>query len=81
MWQYEALLLVDIYLYDGINNIEYKDTIFKDEYIFIDKDVWIEFNNFKNAVILVFVDIDYVINKKSIYNKENYLKSIKMENH
>lgn len=71
----------DIYLYDGINNTEYKDTIFKDEYIFIDKDVWIEFNNFKNAVILVFVDIDYIINKKSIYSKEKYLENIKMENH
>lgn len=69
----------DIYLFDGLNNKEYRDTIYKDEYIFIDKNIWIEFNNFKDSIILAFVDIDYVISKKSIYDKKSYINNIKKD--
>ena len=46
----------------------------KNEGIFVDKNIWLDFYNFKNCVILVFVDIKYNIEKKSIYNYKDYCK-------
>jgi hypothetical protein len=52
-------------------------TINKGECIFIDKNTWIVFNNFKNCIIFAFVDIDHNEDKKSIYNFEEFQNYIK----
>jgi len=66
---------MDIKLHDGKN--EYKFSLKKNEGIYIDKNIWIDFYNFKNAIVLVFVDIDYNEEKKSCYDFEDYLNSFK----
>ena len=65
----------EIKLNDSINEKIY--TIEKDNGIYIPKNIWLDFYNFKNCIILVFVDIDYSIEKKSIYNYDEYLNSLK----
>ena len=49
----------------------------KNKGIFIDKNIWIDFYNFKDAIILVFVDVDYNEEKKSCYNFDEYLNKFK----
>lgn len=75
----ELLICVDgtmnIKLHDGKN--EYKFSLKKNEGIYIDKNIWIDFYNFKNAIVLVFVDVDYNKDKKSCYNFEDYLNKFK----
>jgi mannose-6-phosphate isomerase-like protein (cupin superfamily) len=46
----------------------------KNEAVFINKNIWIEFFNFENCVVLAFVDIDYDEEKKSCYDFEEFIK-------
>ena len=48
-------------------------TINKNEAIFIDKNIWIEFYNFNNCIILGLVDIDLNNDKDSCYNFDEYI--------
>ena len=59
-----------------LNNGKKEETylINKNEGIFVDKNIWLDFYNFKNCVILVFVDIEFTTEKKSIYNYEEFCK-------
>ena len=66
---------MDIILHDGKN--EYTFSLKKNEGIYIDKNIWIDFYNFKDAIVLVFVDIDYNEEKKSCYNFEEYINQFK----
>lgn len=59
----------DIYLLDG--TVEHSYNIKQNELIFIPNNVWIEINNFKNCVILAYVEI-FTEKKKSIYSLEEY---------
>ena len=61
----------DVYLLNG--KIESNYNIKENEMIFIPNDIWIEINNFKNCVILVYVEI--FAEKKSIYSLEEYKKN------
>jgi len=45
------------------------------EGIFIDKNIWIEFYNFKDCVILAFVDIEYNDIKDSCYDFQQYINN------
>ena len=56
----------EIKLNDGKNETIY--TINKNEGIYIPKNIWLSFYDFKNCVILVFVEIDVEIKKNSEYN-------------
>ena len=49
----------------------------KNEGIFIDKNIWIDFYNFKEAIILVYVDVDYNEEKKSCFDFIDFLKKNK----
>ena len=64
----------DIQVFNGIKYEKY--IITTNNGIFIPKNIWIEFNNFENCIILAYVDIDITIEKKSIYNLEDYKKCI-----
>lgn len=65
----------DIKLNDGKEEKKYK--IKKNEGIYVGRNIWLDFYNFKNCVILVFVEIDAKIEKKSIYNYEEFCKLVK----
>jgi len=66
---------LDIKLNDGKN--EFLFHMNKNEGIFIDKNIWIDFYNFKEAIILVYVDVDYNEEKKSCYDFDEYLNKFK----
>ena len=65
----------DIKLNDGKEEKKYK--IKKNEGIYVGKNIWLDFYNFKNCVILVFAEIDATIKKVSIYNYEDFCKLVK----
>jgi mannose-6-phosphate isomerase-like protein (cupin superfamily) len=65
----------DITLDDGKNKKIYN--IKKNQVIYVPKNVWLRFFNFKNCIILVLVDIDYKIKKESEYNYDKFLNSLK----
>ena len=54
--------------------IEEQLTIEKNSAIFIDKNIWIEFFNFKNCIIFAFVYV-HPCNKNSCYDYNTYLKN------
>lgn len=56
---------------------EEKYLIKKNSGIYIPKNTWLSFFNFKNCVILVFVEVDITIQKESEYSYEKYIKYIK----
>lgn len=60
-----------IMLHDGIN--EYNYTINKNTAIYIDKNIWIEMNDFHNCVIMAFVHI-YPNDKQSCFKFEDFLE-------
>lgn len=60
----------EIKLNNGKNEINLQ--INKNEGIYIDKNIWIEFYNFDNCIIIVFVNI-YVDNKQSCYDFNEFL--------
>lgn len=62
----------DIYLHDGSNETTLH--LKENDAIFINKNVWIQFNNFKNCVIWAFVDIDENKEKKSCYDFDTFLQ-------
>ena len=61
----------DIKLHDGKNEIIFK--LNKNEAIFIDKHIWIEFYNFKDCIIMAFVHILKNNTKNSCYNFDEFL--------
>ena len=62
----------EIKLHNGI----YEKILFlkKNEGIFIEKNIWIEFYNFKDCIISAYVDIDYDDNKNSCYDFKEFLQ-------
>lgn len=68
----------EIKLFDGKKEEKY--TIKKNSGIYIPKNVWLDFYNFKNCVILVFVEIDINIQKESIYDINEFKKYIYINN-
>lgn len=67
----------EIKLHDGINETTFEIT--QNNAIYIDKNVWINYYNFKNCVILVFVN-HYHDNKISCYNFDDFLKDQNIHN-
>lgn len=49
----------------------------KNEGIFINKNIWIDFYNFKDCIIIAFVDIDFDEEKKSCYDFNDFLNKFK----
>lgn len=67
----------EITLNNGTDKIYIKVT--KNEGVFIDKNIWIEFYNFENCIILAFVDIDNSDNQKnSRYDFNEFMKKSKV---
>lgn len=63
----------NIKLFNGIDTFSF--TLEKNNAIFINKNIWIEFNNFKECIIMAFVSID--LNEKySCYDLNEYIKSV-----
>jgi hypothetical protein len=62
-----------IKLHDGKN--EEKIEIHKNQAIFINNNIWIEIYDFKNCIIMGFVNI-LKNNKKSCYNFDEFIKNI-----
>jgi len=62
-----------------LNNGFYEKILFiqKNEGIFIDKNIWIDFYNFKDCIIYAFVDIELNDEKNSCYNFQDFLKNIR----
>jgi len=52
----------------------------KNECLFIPKNIWIEFYNFINCIILVFVDIENDDSKNSCYSYQDYIKYNNIDN-
>jgi mannose-6-phosphate isomerase-like protein (cupin superfamily) len=66
----------EIILHDG--HKEYKFTLNKNDAIFINKNIWIQFYNFKNCIIMAFVNIitnntQITENKSSCYEFDEFL--------
>ena len=63
-----------------LNNGFYEKTLIinKNEGIFINKDIWIDFYNFKDCIIMAFVDIDFNDDKNSCYDFNNFLENKKI---
>jgi hypothetical protein len=61
----------EIKLHDGKNEIIFE--LNKNEAIFIDKHIWIEFYNFKDCIIMAFVNILKDDTKNSCYNFDEFL--------
>ena len=66
---------LDIKLHNCKN--EFLFNMNKNEGIFIDKNIWIDFYNFKEAIILVYVDVDYNEEKKSCYDFIDFINKNK----
>ena len=64
----------DIICFDGNNKRKY--SLKETECIYIPELIWLDFNNFKDCIILVLTSIKPFINKNSIYNKEEFIKFI-----
>tara|TARA_B100000902_G_C27042547_1_gene780085 strand:+ start:210 stop:647 length:438 start_codon:yes stop_codon:yes gene_type:complete len=57
------------------NGNEYKKISLKEnDLIYIDKNIWLELNNFKDCIILAFVNI-FPSDKKSCYNIDDYMRT------
>ena len=56
---------------------EKKYEIKKNEGIYVGRNIWLDFYNFKNCVILVFAEIDATIKKVSVYDYNEFCKLIK----
>ena len=65
----------DITLDNG--SIKKTYSIEKNQVIYVPKNVWLTFFNFKKCVILVLVDIDYQIKKESEYDYDTFLNNLK----
>jgi hypothetical protein len=50
----------------------------KNEGLFIGKNIWIEFYNFKNCIILIFVDTDNKGSKDSCYDYNEFIKNVNL---
>lgn len=61
-----------IMLHDGVKEETY--IIKRNEGIYIPNNIWLEFKDFKNCVVLAYVDIDYEIKKESIYSFDEFRK-------
>ena len=66
---------LDIKLHDGKNEILFH--LKKNEGVFIEKNIWIDFFNFIDCIILVYVDVDYDEDKKSCYEFKDFLNKFK----
>lgn len=66
---------LDIKLHDGKNEILFH--LKKNEGVFIEKNIWIDFFNFIDCIILVYVDVDYNEDKKSCYDFKDFLNKFK----
>ena len=64
-------------LFDGKK--EYSFDIKKNQGIYVPKNIWLEFNNFKNCVLLVFVEKIDLDKKISIYDKKEFITYINNE--
>lgn len=64
----------EIKLFDG--KIEEIIIVKENSGIYIPKNIWLEFYNFKNCVILAYTDVKDNQEKKSIYDKNEYIKVI-----
>ena len=75
----EILICLDGSFEIKLNNGEYEEILYinKNNAIFIDKNIWIEFYNFKKCIIMCFVDIDTSEKKISNYNFIDYMNSKK----
>lgn len=65
----------DIKLNNGKEEKKYE--IKKNEGIYVGRNIWLDFYNFKNCVILVFAEIDATIKKVSVYDYNEFCKLIK----
>lgn len=64
----------DIKLNNGKEEKKYE--IKKNEGIYVGRNIWLDFYNFKNCVILVFAEIDATIKKVSVYDYNEFCKLI-----
>jgi hypothetical protein len=60
----------DLKCYDGKKYLNY--TLKENEAIYIPEMIWLDFNNFKDCIILVLTSIVPIIKKKSIYDIEEF---------
>lgn len=63
----------EIKLFDGKKEEIFK--ISKNNGIYVPKNIWLDFYNFKNCVLLVYTDLEENEKKKSIYNKNEFIKN------
>lgn len=63
----------DIKLHNGIHSETIN--IKENDFLYIDKNIWVEFYNFVNCIILAFVCV-YPDDKCSCYNFDDFLKNI-----
>ena len=61
----------DLFCFDGKTKTKY--ILNSNEAIYIPKMIWLDFNNFKDCIILVLTNIEPVIEKESIYNIQEYI--------
>jgi len=62
----------EIKLYDGTNTEIFK--LNKNDAIYINKNIWIEFYNFKECIIMAFINI-FNNDKRSCYNFQDFISN------
>ena len=64
----------DLKCFDGTNTVTH--TLKEHDSIYIPEMIWLDFNNFKDCIILVLTSIAPVIKKDSIYDIEEFKKIV-----
>ena len=64
----------DLKCFDGKNHSQYSLT--EHDAIFVPEMIWLDFNNFKDSIILVLTSITPIIKKESIYDIDNFKKIV-----
>ena len=64
----------DLKCFDGTNTVTH--TLNEHDSIFIPEMIWLDFNNFKDCIILVLTCIEPIIHKDSIYDMDEFKKII-----
>jgi len=68
----------DLKCFDGKN--ENNITLTKNDAVFVPKMIWLDFNNFKDCIILVLTCIEPIIHKDSIYDIDEFKKIVNKSN-
>jgi hypothetical protein len=64
----------DLKCFDGKNKVSHN--LKEHDAIYIPKMIWLDFNNFKDCIILVLTCIEPIIHKDSIYDIEEFKKTV-----